>query len=123
MTHERTQGTGALKNVALTQVYQDLKFHTLDIVHDYLDRRGQDASGLSADAIKTDIARALPVALSGAGIALNSSEKDVLLDDILPEPPGFGPLKPLLIIDTVVSVVVTEMGMASGGGKLGSEVL
>jgi pilus assembly protein CpaF len=106
MTHERTQGTGTLKNVALTQVYQDLKFHTLDIVHDYLDRRGQDASGLSADAIKADIARALPVALSGAGIALNSGEKDVLLEDIFHEITGFGPLQPLLLDDTVDDIIV-----------------
>jgi pilus assembly protein CpaF len=106
MTHERTQGTGALKNVALTQVYQDLKFHTLDIVHDYLDHRGQDASGLSADAIKADVARALPVALSGAGIALNSSEKDALLDDIFHEITGFGPLQPLLLDDTVDDIIV-----------------
>jgi len=104
MTPERTQGT--LKNVALTQVYQDLKFHTLDIVHDYLDRRGQEASGLSAEAIKADIARALPVALSGAGIALNSGEKDMLLDDIFHEITGFGPLQPLLLDDTVDDIIV-----------------
>lgn len=108
-TGERREANGhSLKsaNVALTQVYQDLKFRTLDIVHDYLDRRGQDASRISAEGIKTDIARALPVALSGAGIALNSSEKDTLLEDIFHEVTGFGPLQPLLLDDTVDDIIV-----------------
>jgi len=100
------KGSSALRNVAVTQVYQDLKFRTLDIVHDYLDRRGQDASHISAEAIKADIARALPVALSGAGIALNSSEKDALLEDIFHEITGFGPLQPLLLDDTVDDIIV-----------------
>jgi len=97
-------GTGDL--ATLTQVYQDLKFRVLDLVHEYLGRRGKDTNRLQPDSIRTEVSHALSAAISGAGVALNSSEREQLLEDVIHEITGFGPLQPLLLDDTVDDIIV-----------------
>jgi pilus assembly protein CpaF len=106
---EAREDAGDGAHVTLSALYQDLKFRILDLVHDYIERRGaalDHDDRTCVEEIRREIARAASLTIAGAGIALNSAERQQLSDDVMNEIVGFGPLQPLLNDETVDDIIV-----------------
>lgn len=92
--------------VGESDVYQDLKFRTFELVLEYLEMKNLTADDMSRGALKDEIGQALSVALMGEGVALNASERTRLIEEVEHEITGLGPLEPLLADPTIDDVIV-----------------
>lgn len=100
-------GSGPEKSRRST-LYQEVKFRALEMVHDYLETQGYDISELNAGTLRQEITRAVSVAISGIGVALNADERNSLIEDVRFELTGLGPLEPLLADPTVDDILVNQ---------------
>lgn len=96
------------ESIRRSALYQEVKFRALEMVHDYLETQGHEIAELSAVALRQEIIRAVSVAISGVGIAVNSDERDSLVEDVRFELTGLGPLEPLLADPTVDDILVNQ---------------
>lgn len=92
--------------VGESDVYQELKFRTFDLVLEYLEMKNLSAEDMSRGALKDEIGQALSVALMGEGVALNAAERTRLIEEVEHEITGLGPLEPLLADATVDDIIV-----------------
>jgi len=86
--------------------YQELKFRSLQIVHDQIEANGDEISAISMPVLRQEISRAVSITISGFGAALNAEERDSLIEDVYNELTGLGPLEPLLADETVDDIIV-----------------
>ncbi|MGB0920363.1 MAG: CpaF family protein [Alphaproteobacteria bacterium] len=92
--------------VGESDVYQDLKFRTFELVLEYLEMKNLTADDMSRGALKDEIGQALSVALMGEGVALNAAERTRLIEEVEHEITGLGPLEPLLADPAIDDVIV-----------------
>ena len=90
--------------------YQWIKFRVFDLTLEYLERHGLDSDSMPAAELQDQIASAIGVTLLGSGIPLNQRERAALIDDVLNEIQGFGPLQPLLSDPSIDDIVVNGPG-------------
>lgn len=86
--------------------YQWIKFRVFDLTLEYLERHSLDSENMPVAELQDQIASAIGVTLLGSGIPLNQRERAALIDDVLNEIQGFGPLQPLLSDPSVDDIVV-----------------
>ena len=101
-THESPEKTRR------STLYQEVKFRALEMVHDYLETQGYDIAELNAVTLRQEIMRAVSVAISGIGVALNTDERNSLVEDVRYELTGLGPLQPLLDDPSIDDILVTQ---------------
>lgn len=94
------------EDIGVTDLYQDIKFRTFELTLEYLDMKNLDAEDLARGTLQDEIAQALSVALMGEGVALNSSERSRLIQEVEHEISGYGPLDPLLKDRSVNDIIV-----------------
>jgi pilus assembly protein CpaF len=86
--------------------YQWIKFRVFDLTLEYLEHQGLDGDTMPPAALHDQIARAIAIALLGSDSPLNQRERAVLIDDVMNEIVGMGPLQPLLDDPQVDDIVV-----------------
>jgi pilus assembly protein CpaF len=86
--------------------YQWIKFRAFDLTLEHLERQGLDGDTIPAATLHDHIAGAIALAAAGNGTALNQRERSALIDDVVNEIRGFGPLQPLLCNSDVDDIVV-----------------
>ena len=102
----------ALKNetetvdLAVSDRYQWIKFRVFDLTLEHLEQQGLDGDTVPPAALQDHIAGAISVALQGNGTALNQRERAVLIDDVMNEIVGLGPLQPFLDDSSIDDIVV-----------------
>ena len=94
------------QNFSLSDSYQETKFRIFDQVLELLDTRNIEADVASARTIRATIDEAIQRFSARDGLALNSTERVWLADDVFHEVTGLGPLEPLLHDPTIDDVVV-----------------
>lgn len=93
-------------DAATTDLYQWIKFRVFDLILEHLERHGLDSESIPLAALQDQIASAISVALLSSGMALNQRERAALIDDVINEIRGFGPLEPLLADPGIDDIVV-----------------
>jgi pilus assembly protein CpaF len=86
--------------------YQWIKFRVFDLTLEHLDRQGLDADTMPLAALQDQVASATSVAQLGSGAGLNQRERAALIDDVIIEIVGLGPLQPFLEDPDVDDIVV-----------------
>jgi pilus assembly protein CpaF len=87
--------------------YQWIKFRVFDLTLEHLERQGLDADTMPISALQDQVASAISVAqLGSSGTSLNQRERAALIDDVINEIVGFGPLQPFLEDPDVDDIVV-----------------
>jgi pilus assembly protein CpaF len=86
--------------------YQWVKFRVFDLTLEHLERQGLDGDTIPAAALQDHIARAVSVALLGGDSPLNQRERGLLIDDVMNEIVGLGPLQPYLDDPEIDDIVV-----------------
>jgi pilus assembly protein CpaF len=86
--------------------YQFIKFRVFDLTLEHLERQGLDADTVPHAALQDQIAGAIAVAMNGQGAALNQRERAALIDDVMNEIVGLGPLQPFLEDPDIDDIVV-----------------
>lgn len=97
-------------DAAVSDHYQWIKFRVFDLTLEHLERQGLDSDSMPLAALQDQIAGAIAVALLGSSMALNQRERTVLIDDVMNEIQGFGPLQPLLSDPEIDDIVVNGPG-------------
>lgn len=98
---------GAAPGFGLDDAYQATKFQIFDQVLELLEARSIAADASSARAVRTTIEEGIQRhALREGGLALNSSERVWLADDVYHEITGLGPPDPLLADPSIDDVIV-----------------
>lgn len=97
-------------DAAASDHYQWIKFRVFDLTLEHLERQGLDSDSMPLAALQDQIASAIAVALLGSSVALNQRERTVLIDDVMNEIQGFGPLQPLLSDSGIDDIVVNGPG-------------
>lgn len=92
--------------IAMGDSYQAIKMRAFALVLEHLESKNLTADRVSRTLLQDEIAQAIPLALSGEGTALNSLERSRLIQDVLSEIVGLGPLEPLLADPTIEDIVV-----------------
>lgn len=95
-------------NIQLSALYQEVKFRALEMVHDYLETQGYEIADVNAATLRQEITRAVSIAISGIGMALNAEERNSLIEDVRFELTGLGPLEPLLADPSVDDILVNQ---------------
>ena len=90
--------------------YQWIKFRVFDLTLEHLERQGLDGDTMPPAALQDQIARAISVALQGQDSPLNQRERAALIDDVVNEIVGLGPLQPFLDDPEVDDIVVNGPG-------------
>ena len=91
---------------AASDRYQWIKFRVFDLTLEHLERQGLDGDTMPVAALQDQIGGAISVALLDNGAALNQRERVALIDDVLNEIVGLGPLQPFLEDADVDDIVV-----------------
>jgi pilus assembly protein CpaF len=86
--------------------YQWIKFRVFDLTLKHLEQQGLDGDTMPPAALQDHIARAIAIALLGSDSPLNQRERAMLIDDVMNEIVGMGPLQPLLDDPQVDDIVV-----------------
>src|ERR1700761_6300954 len=81
---------------AASDSYQWIKFRAFDLVLQQVERQGLDGDNVPTAVLQTQIANVIAAVALDNGTALNQRERPDLIDDIVNEICGFGPLQPLL---------------------------
>lgn len=104
----------------LSDAYQATKFTIFSQVLELLDDRNIAADANSARAVRTTIEEGIQRHALREGLALNSSERVWLADDIYHEITGFGPLDPLLNDPSIDDIIVNgaRLIFVERGGQL-----
>ena len=90
--------------------YQWIKFRVFDLTLEHLERQGLDGDTMPPAALQDQIARAISVALQGQDSPLNQRERAALIDDVVNEIVGLGPLQPFLDDPEIDDIVVNGPG-------------
>jgi pilus assembly protein CpaF len=93
-------------DLTVSDRYQWIKFRVFDLTLEYLERQGLDGDTIPPAALQDHIASAISVAVHGNGTALNQRERATLIDDVMNEIVGLGPLQPFLDDSDVDDIVV-----------------
>lgn len=91
---------------AASDSYQWIKFRTFDLVLQHLERQGLDGDTIPTATLQDQIAGVISAVAIDNGTALNQRERAVLIDEIVNEIRGFGPLQPLLLDPDIDDIVV-----------------
>jgi pilus assembly protein CpaF len=91
---------------AASDSYQWIKFRAFDLVLQQLERQGLDGDTVPTAVLQTQIATVIAAVALDNGTALNQRERADLIDDIVNEICGFGPLQPLLQDPDIDDIVV-----------------
>ena len=94
------------EDLAVSDRYQWIKFRVFDLTLEHLEHQGLDGDTVPPAALQDYIAGAISLALQGNGAALNQRERTVLIDDVMNEIVGLGPLQPFLDDNTIDDIVV-----------------
>lgn len=100
------QRVAASERTRMTALYQELKFRSLEMVHDYIEATGVEIADIGAAELRQEVSRSISIAISGVGAALNASERDSLIDDVYNELTGLGPLESLLNDESIDDIIV-----------------
>lgn len=92
--------------LAATDDYQWIKFRVFDLTLEHLEQQGLDAESIPPADLQNRIASAIGLALAGQGLALNQRERAAMIDDVIHEITGFGPLQPFLNDPEIDDIVV-----------------
>jgi pilus assembly protein CpaF len=92
--------------VRLTDGYQRLQAEAFALVLDRLEMRGQAIEGMPRSELRQEISAAVEAAVLQTSAALNGAERARLIDELVDEVVGFGPLEPLLADPTVDDIIV-----------------
>src|ERR1700753_3267605 len=90
--------------------YQWIKFRVFDLTLEHLERQGLDGDTMPVAALQDQIGGAISVGLLDNGAALNQRERVALIDDVMNEIVGLGPLQPFLEDSDVDDIVVNGPG-------------
>ena len=93
-------------DLRMTRHYQELKFATFEAVLELFEARGLTAEQIGHAQLREEIAQALSQIAPRDGIALNSAERSLLIDDVRNEIAGLGPLQPLLLDPSIDDIIV-----------------
>jgi pilus assembly protein CpaF len=93
-------------DLTATDRYQWIKFRVFDLTLENLERQGLDADTIPPSALQDQIAIAITIAQTGNGAGLNQRERALLIDDVLNEIVGLGPLQPFLEDPGIDDIVV-----------------
>ncbi|WP_424135087.1 CpaF family protein [Roseomonas chloroacetimidivorans] len=110
-------GRGA---ILLSDTYQAAQAAAFRRVLERLEASGLSAESLGRPELRDTVAMAAAEALETVGAALNGAERARLIDDLLDEVTGLGPLEPLLADPTVDDIIVNgpRRIYVERGGKL-----
>lgn len=86
--------------------YQAIKFRIFDLTLEHLEQQGLHADTIPVAALQSHIAAAIGLVVSGQGAAFNQRERAALLDDVMNEIKGLGPLQPFLEDPDIDDIVV-----------------
>ncbi|HVU22390.1 MAG TPA: CpaF family protein [Rhizomicrobium sp.] len=86
--------------------YQWIKFRVFDLTLENLERQGLDADTVPPATLQDQIATALSLTVQGQGAAFNQRERAGLIDDVMNEILGLGPLQPFLEDPEIDDIVV-----------------
>ncbi|MDB5412247.1 MAG: pilus assembly protein CpaF [Rubritepida sp.] len=92
--------------VRLTDHYQEIQASAFRLVLDRLERRGVSVENLARAELRQEVAAAVSATLESASAALNSAERARLIEELLDEILGYGPLEALLNDPTVDDIIV-----------------
>ena len=108
------------QDFSLSDTYQATKFKIFDLVLELLDARNVAADAASSRAIRTIIDEGIQRFAIRDGLALNTTERVWLADDVYHEITGLGPLQPLLHDATIDDIIVNgpRRIYVERGGKL-----
>ncbi|MGN6148892.1 MAG: CpaF family protein, partial [Rhizomicrobium sp.] len=82
------------------------KFRIFDLTLEHLEQQGLHADTIPIAALQSHIAAAIGLVVSGQGAAFNQRERAALLDDVMNEIKGLGPLQPFLEDPDIDDIVV-----------------
>src|ERR1700760_423534 len=91
---------------AAAESYQWIKFRAFDLTLEHLERLGLDGDTVPPATLQDHIAGAIAIAAMDRGTALNQRERSAMIDDVVNEICGFGPLQPFLRDSDVDDIVV-----------------
>jgi pilus assembly protein CpaF len=100
----------AAQDESAAERYQWIKFRVFDLTLEHLERQGLDGDTMPPAALQDQIARAISIALQGQDSPLNQRERAALIDDVVNEIVGLGPLQPFLDDPEVDDIVVNGPG-------------
>ncbi len=86
--------------------YQGIKFRVFDLTLEHLEREGLEGDTMPRAILQDQIASIIAHTLSSSGDALNQRERAALIDDVMNEIVGLGPLQPFLQDHDVDDIVV-----------------
>jgi pilus assembly protein CpaF len=100
------------------QVFHDLKTRLHRTVIDSLDLKSLEK--LPADKLREQLRTVIGPILAAASVPLNTAERDVMVQDLLDELTGLGPLEPLLRDGSISDILVNTYATVyiERGGKL-----
>jgi pilus assembly protein CpaF len=91
-------------NAMSAEVYQELKGELHQRLIDKLDLRTIDQ--LSREQLRDEVRQILGIVLAGAELPLNRIERELMVEELLDEVTGLGPLEPLLRDQTISDILV-----------------
>jgi len=92
--------------IRLTDDYQQLQAEAFRLVLDRLERRGGAVEQMPRAELRREVAAAVSITLEQASGALNAGERSRLIDELLDEILGLGPLEQLLNDPSVDDIIV-----------------
>jgi pilus assembly protein CpaF len=95
-----------LADIVISDRYQETKHRVFNLVLERLEAKQVGAEIMRRSALQEEIARALGEVDVAQAIQLNSIERGRLVEDVLSEILGLGPLEPLLGDETVDDIIV-----------------
>jgi pilus assembly protein CpaF len=111
-------GLGSPAPEVARQAFHDLKTRLHRTVIDSLDLKSLEK--LSPDRLRDQLRTVIGPLLAGANVPLNQAERDQMVQDLLDELTGLGPIEPLLRDGTVSDILVNTYSTVyvERGGKL-----
>jgi pilus assembly protein CpaF len=94
----------ASASAVTAEAYQDLKGELHQRLIDKLDLRTIDQ--LSREQLRDEVRQILGVVLAGTELPLNRSERELMIEELLDEVTGLGPLEPLLRDQSISDILV-----------------
>src|SRR5262245_52245926 len=100
------QGDVDLADIVISDRYQEIKHRAFNLLLERLQTRRVSAEQMSHQALRLEIVRTLGEVEANLPIPLNSMERERLIEDVVSESVGLGPLEPLLSDPTVDDIIV-----------------
>ena len=106
--------------VSLSDIYQQIQASAFRLVLDRLELRGLAADALQRPALREEVAGAVAATLDQGRGVMNGAERTRMIDELLDDILGLGPLQPLLDDATVDDIIVNgpRRIYAERGGRL-----